>query len=156
VLHFQSTPDRGTAGEGPTITSSPAPASGVRAFASLTGLTSLGILVEAVIAGQFIGKKHEHTLISTHGMIANVIILLSLITVILAWRLDRQTRGPLLVGSGVLFVLVVVQTILGHLISDGHHTALTVVHVPVALLVFGLTIWLSLQAAVISRAARLG
>jgi heme A synthase len=156
VLHFHDTA-HAVSGEGSTISTPSSPASsGVRAFAALTGLTSLGILVEAVLAGQFINKRGQHTWVDAHGMVANVVVVLALLTVIVAWRLNRSTRGPLLVGSAVLLVLLVIQTIIGHVISDGHHPALTVVHVPIALLVFGLTVWLSVQAAVISRAARLG
>jgi hypothetical protein len=69
--------------------------------------------------------------------------------------LERGRRGPLLAGSITLFVLIVIQTVIGHVITDGHHPGLIVVHVPLALLVFGLTVWLSVQAAVISRTARL-
>ena len=129
---------------------------GVRLFASTAGLTSLAILIQAITAGQFISKRGQHGWVDAHNIVANVSVVLALITVVAAWRMARERRGPLFIGALVLFVLLVIQTILGHLISDGHHPALLVIHVPVALLVFGLTVWLSVQAAVISRAARLG
>jgi lipopolysaccharide export LptBFGC system permease protein LptF len=161
VLHFRKTsPDlQYVSRKGPVIAtpaSSTDSAPGVRLFAAVTGLTSLAILVQAVTAGQFISKRHQNSWIDAHTVTANVAVVLALITVIAAWRLTPERRGPLLVGSIVLFVLVVLQTILGHLISDGHHPAILVIHVPIALLVFGLTVWLSVQAAFISRAARLG
>jgi hypothetical protein len=143
--------------KGSIIATSASPsAPGVRLFAAVIGLTSLAILAEAVLAGAFLGKRTgRHTLVDSHGMLANLTVLLAVISVVAAWRLAKLRRGPLLVGSIVLLVLIVIQTVVGHIISDGHHPGWIVVHVPVAMLVFGLTVWLSVQAAVISRAERL-
>jgi hypothetical protein len=44
-------------------------------------------------------------------------------------------------------VLVNVQLIIGKLITDAHQDGWIPVHVPLALIVFGLTIWLAVAAA---------
>ena len=48
-------------------------------------------------------------------------------------------------------VLLLVQTVLGHLITDVEADGLIGVHVPVALLVFGLAVWLSIRGAAVRR-----
>jgi heme A synthase len=115
-------------------------------------LTSLGIFAQAVIAGKFLDHRGQQGLIDTHNILANVIVVLALITAVVAWRLPAERRGPVFVGSVVLFVLLVIQTLVGHVVAD--HRGWLVVHVPLAMIVFGLTVWLSVQSALISRAAR--
>jgi hypothetical protein len=55
------------------------------------------------------------------------------------------------VGGVALFVLVVAQTAIGHLITEGKQDGLIGVHVPLAFVVFGLTIWLSIRTAILRR-----
>ena len=49
--------------------------------------------------------------------------------------------------SAGLFVLVAIQAELGHEIGDGAARSLIAVHVPVALLIMGLGVYLSIAAA---------
>jgi hypothetical protein len=70
-----------------------------------------------------------------------------------AWVVLRSASRPLAVGSVVLAVLVIAQDAIGHAITDNGSDGLIAVHVPLALIVFGLTIWLSVSARVMRRAA---
>lgn len=126
-------------------------ASGLRVFAALTGLTSLAILLQGVLAGAFVDKDNEDSLITAHGVVADVSWGLALITTIVGWRVLHGRERRLLAGTAVLFGLTLAQTGIGHLITDGGHDSLIVVHVPLAMLVFGLTVWLSVRAAGLRR-----
>jgi hypothetical protein len=46
----------------------------------------------------------------------------------------------------VLVVLIAIEGILGSAISDGHSHTAAAVHVPLALLIMALTVWLPLRA----------
>ena len=128
---------------------------GIRAFTSLTGLTSLAILLQAVLAGAFVDKQGGDGLITAHGVVADVAWGLSLLTALVAWRVLRGTERPLLAGSFALFALTLAQTGIGHLITDGGHDGLIAVHVPLAMVIFGLTVFLSIRG-VLLRAAVFG
>jgi heme A synthase len=121
-------------------------------FAALTGLTSAMILVQAITAGQFVSQAHRHGWISVHEVTANVTQLAALASAVYAIIALRKTQPGLTWGSVVLFVLLVVQAGLGYAITDGHQDGLIGVHVPLAMIVFGLTVWLSLRAALARRA----
>ena len=49
---------------------------------------------------------------------------------------------------------MIVQDVIGHAITDSGDDGLIPVHVPLALVVFGLTIWLSVRARVLRQALR--
>jgi hypothetical protein len=117
-------------------------------FAALTGLTSLAILVQAFLAGEFIqhGTGHSSWL-NAHDINADVVVTLAVITAIYAVIVLRARARSLAIGAVVLALLAIVQTIIGHAITDSGDNGLIPVHVPLALLIFGLTIWLSVSAA---------
>lgn len=119
----------------------------MRIYTSLVGLTALTILVQAVLAGEFLGGEGRDGWVTAHGVIADVSWVSALVTAVVAYRYLRVSHRPLWLGSAGLFVLDLVQTGIGHLITDDGHDGLIVVHVPIALLLFGLTVWLSLRAA---------
>ena len=121
------------------------PASGLRWFAALTGLTSLAILLQAVLAGAFVDKEGEDGLITTHGVVADISWGLALITTLVGWRVLKGRERPLLVWTAALFVLTLGQTGIGHLITDGGHDGLIALHVPLAMVIFGLYSVLSLK-----------
>ena len=137
-----------------TTAASPSSASPIsRAFAPLAGLTALGVFAQAITAGEFVSQKDRGGWITAHSMIGNVTLLLALATAIVAIVAFRSTQRPLMIGSIVLFVLLIVQTVIGHLITDAHQDGWIGVHVPLALIVFGITVWLPIRAAVLRRAA---
>ena len=66
--------------------------------------------------------------------------------------LSKASR-PLLVGSIVLLVLVVIQIVLGHQITDNKQDWLIGVHVPLAFIIFGIAVWLPINAVALRRAS---
>jgi hypothetical protein len=123
-------------------------------FAALTGLTSLAILVQAFLAGEFIqhGTKHSSWL-NAHDINADVVVTLAVITAIYAVVALRSQAPGLMIGAVVLAALVIVQTIIGHAITDSNDNGLIPVHVPLAMVIFGLTIWQSVRARTLRRGA---
>ena len=124
-----------------------------RWFAILTGLTSLSIFVQAIIAGLFVSQPHRGSWIDVHSIVANVVVVLALATAIFTIVMLRRALRSVMWGSVALFVLVVVQVVIGHLITDASLDGLIAVHVPLAFVVFGLSGWLAVQSAMSRRRA---
>jgi hypothetical protein len=124
------------------------------AFAALVGLTTLAILLQAVFAGEFVDRAKPGGWLSAHNANAIVVIVLAVITAGYAVALLRACAPALVIGSVVLAVLVIVQTVIGHAITDDNDNGLLVIHIPLAMLVFGLAIWLSAKARSLRRSAR--
>lgn len=145
------TPSTSTATSTPTATSGsrpserPAPAR-VRAFAVLSIVTSLAILLQGVVAGQFVDKQGADGWITVHGVVADLSWVLALATAVVGAVSLRPQATRLVAWAGALFVVTLAQTGLGHLITDYGMDALIAVHVPLAVAIFGLTIWISLRA----------
>jgi heme A synthase len=121
-----------------------------RLFISLIGLTSLAILLQGLWAGLFIregvdfdatsSQSHWVEVHDTGARIAVVLALLSLVVAV--WRL--RSRRDLLVGTAVLFALLVLEAWLGGEI--GEHPDWPAFHVPLAMVLVSLSVWLPLRA----------
>ena len=122
-------------------------------YAALTGLTSLAILLQGVFAGEFIQRGPHGSWLDAHSVNGDVATGLAVISAIYAGVLLRGAARSLLIGSTVLAVLMIVQSSIGHAITDSSDDGLIPLHVPLALLVFGLTIWLSVRARGLRKAA---
>ncbi|MGH3434881.1 MAG: hypothetical protein ACRDRN_00270 [Sciscionella sp.] len=127
-----------------------APERMVAAFAILAWLTVLGVVLQAVWAGEFLGKAGSG-FVQFHQITAYVLVVLSLAAAILAGAQLRHTR-PALMWPGIgLFVLMIIQTGLGQAASqDGPH-ALIAAHIPVAMLIMGLSVYLAIASAWLRR-----
>jgi len=123
-------------------------------FAALVGLQALAILLQAVFAGGFIRSGSHPGWLDAHDANADAVIGLAVVTAIFALVRLRAVARSLAIGAVVLAVLVVAQDAIGHAITGSHDDGLIPVHVPLALLIFGLTIWLSARARTLRRAAR--
>ena len=137
--------------DSPTPLGASVPASRLRAFAALTGLTSLAIFAQPVIAGQFVSQGGKDSWITTHGVVADAAWVLALITAGYAAVTLRAAYPRLVLWAGALFVLTLAQTGIGHLITDHGQDGWIGVHVPLAFVIFGLTGWLSFKAATLRR-----
>jgi hypothetical protein len=120
-------------------------------YASLIGLTSLVVLLQGLWAGLFIreGKGYDATSaqanwVSVHDWGARVAIVLALASLIVAF-LRVRSRTELLVGTGVLFLLLLVEAYIGGEI--GNHANLPAVHIPLAMGLLALSVWLPFRAA---------
>ena len=124
----------------------------LKVFSALIGLTALSILFQAISAGEFVSQKHRHSWIDIHDISADVVVVLALATMIFTIVTLRKTSRALLIGTIILLVLVVVQIFLGHQITDNSQDWLIGIHVPLALIIFGLAIWLPIQGVTTRRA----
>ncbi len=125
----------------PTTTTGAGPQSA--AFNALVGLTTLGVLLQGLWAGIFLQDASE-VWVNVHGVGALVTVLLAVAAAIVAF-LRLRPRSDLVGASTVLAVLLIIETGVGSAIRGGVH-GLTIVHVPLALLVMGIAVWLPLKA----------
>lgn len=121
-------------------------------FAALIGLTSLAILLQGIFAGVFIEPGAHSGWLNAHDVNADIASALSIVTAVYAVVWLRAAARSLAIGAVVLAALVIALTAIGHAIANSGDTGLTPVHVPLALLAFGLTIWLSVKARSLRRA----
>jgi hypothetical protein len=118
-------------------------------YNALIGLTALAVLLQGLWAGLFLrddGKSPgAEGWVDVHARGGDIAILLAAVaTVVAFWKLRR--RRDLWAGSAVLTVLLVLEAYVGGLIRDEHVDSLTAVHVPLAMAVMGLVIWLPVRA----------
>jgi hypothetical protein len=119
-------------------------------YSSLIGLTSLVILLQGLWAGLFIreGKDFDATSaqaawVEVHDWGARVALVLAVASlVVVVVRLRR--RRDLLTGTAALLVLVAVEAYVGGEIGD--HPGWTSVHVPLAMVLLALSVWLPFRA----------
>jgi hypothetical protein len=118
-------------------------------FSVLIGVAALAVLLQGLWAGIFLehdGQRDSAGLwIDLHARGAEVSIVLAIAATIVAF-VRLRARKDLWVGSSVLTVLLVLQSYLGGLIRDDGKDTLTVVHVPLAMALMGLVVWLPLRA----------
>jgi hypothetical protein len=123
-------------------------------YASLIGLTSLVVLLQGLWAGLFIregkafdGSSSQSSFVEVHDWGARVAIVLALVSLVVAVRRLRG-RTDLIAGTGALFVLLCLEAFLGGGIGD--HPNWPSFHIPLAMGLMGLSVWLPLR----SRAGR--
>ena len=118
-------------------------------FNVLLGLTALAVLLQAVWAGIFLQHDGERDAaskwIDVHARGGEIAIVLALLTTIVALVRLRQ-RKDLWIGSAALTVLLVVESYIGGLIRDDSKDTLTAVHIPLAMAIMALVVWLPLRA----------
>ena len=125
----------------------------LKGFSALVGVTSLAVFAQAIVAGEFVSQDHRKGWIDVHSIVADVVDVLALATMIFTIVALRSASRALLVGSIVLFALVVIQTFIGHQITDDKQDWLIVIHVPLAFIIFGIAIWLPIQSVALRRTA---
>jgi hypothetical protein len=111
------------------------------AWSALVGLTTLGILLQGLWAGLFLRRDADGgtwVTVHQHGGAATVTLALLATVAAAVWL---RTRRDLLGGTALLLVLLVVEYFLGR--AGGGSVA---VHVPLALLIMGVAVWLPVAA----------
>jgi hypothetical protein len=113
------------------------------AWSALVGLTTLGVLLQGLWAGLFLRPGDHGTWVSVHQHGAELTVLLGVLAAGAA-AVWLRSRRDLLVGTALLAVLLLVELVLGYTIENS--PAAVVVHVPLALLLMGLAVWLPVAA----------
>jgi heme A synthase len=116
------------------------------AFSILVGLASLAILLQGFWAGIFmdrdLSRSTANNWVNVHSAGAYVALVLAVAATIVA-ALQLRARKDLIIGAAVLGVLLVVEIGIGSAIDKAH--ALTIVHVPLALAIMAVAVWLPLR-----------
>lgn len=124
-----------------------------RIYRVLIGLSALAVLLQGLWAGIFLQHDGQRDAASgwveVHARGADVAIALAAAAAVTAF-VTMRARKDLWVGAAVLTVLLVLESYLGGLIVDQSKDVLTAVHVPLAMGLVALVVWLPLRA----RAAR--
>src|SRR4051794_30503422 len=120
-----------------------------RVFAALTGLAALAILLQGLWAGKFLERDGERdaaeSWIEVHATGGEVAIALAALATI--WALFRlRHRRDLVIGGVVLTVLLILEAYIGGLIVDDGKDSLTPLHIPFALLLMAVAVWLPFRA----------
>lgn len=126
-------------------TTGPATAPRSTVFSVLVGVTSLVVLLQGLWAGLFIheGQDYSESWVEIHARGADLAIVLALVATIVAVARLRARRD-LVFGSAALLVLLVLEAYLGGLIGDS--ASMTAIHIPLAMALMGLVVWLPLRA----------
>jgi hypothetical protein len=120
-----------------------------KAISALVGCVSLIVLFQAVTGGILARNSNHKRLLDSHTGLAYVAAVLALAAVVVAVMMWRGRAGGqvVLAETVALLVLVIIQIgigqQIGHVAQVGKHPGLLALHIPVALLIFGLTIHLS-------------
>jgi hypothetical protein len=113
------------------------------AFSALLGLTSLGVLLQGLWAGLFLGTDDYSTWVSVHQHAGSTTVVLGLLSLVAALVWMRH-RTPVVAATAALFVLLLVEYLLGMFADDARGNL--VVHVPLALLLMALAVYLPVMA----------
>lgn len=121
-------------------------------FSALVGLTTLAVLLQGVWAGIFIQPRADDTFVGIHSIGAYVAIVLAVAATVVA-VLQLRSRRDLVAASVVFTVLILIETGLGVAVESGTD-GLTVIHVPLAMMIMGMAVWLPLKARKSSRSTQ--
>jgi hypothetical protein len=114
-------------------------------YSALVGLAALGVLLQGVWAGLFIreGRGNDPHWVAVHSLDGQVTTALALVATVVAFA-QLRARRDLVLGSAVFTLLLVAEVAIGSAVGGAH--ALQVVHIPLALALMGLAVWLPLRA----------
>jgi hypothetical protein len=127
---------------------------GTALFSSLIGLAAVAVLLQGLWAGIFLehdgARDASESWINVHARGADIAIVLAALAAVAAfWKL-REHR-ELWIGSAIVVLLLIVESYLGGQIRDAKQDGLTAVHVPLAMALMALVVWLPFRAARTSR-----
>jgi hypothetical protein len=121
----------------------------IKAIAALAGCVALGILIQAVTGGVLSRNSSHKSLVDAHSGVAYLVAVLALASVVIAFMMWRGKAGgtvvlaetvSMLVGA---VILIGIGQQIGNLNQAGKHPGLLALHIPIALLVFGIAVHLS-------------
>jgi hypothetical protein len=114
-------------------------------YSTLIGLVALGVLLQGVWAGLFIREDQHYASrwVAVHSLDGQVTAALALVATVVAFVQLRAHRD-LVLGSAVLTLLLVGEIGLGASLDAAQ--GLLALHIPLALALMGLAVWLPLRA----------
>jgi len=119
-------------------------------FSILIGLAALAVLLQGLWAGIFLehdgARDAAGSWIDVHATGGEVAIALAALATVVGF-VQLRGRRDLWGGSLALTALLVVEAYIGGLIRDDGVDGLTAVHVPLAVALMGLVVWLPTRAA---------
>lgn len=122
----------------------------VNAFKVSCHLSTLLVLLQAVLAGVFIsGENHDAK--DQHELTANITFLAVAVQLVLAFLVRIRSEFRLMYWVAALLVLVAAQTGLGYASED--NTFPEAVHIPFGVFIFGLALVISTLAVLEDRAS---
>jgi len=129
-------------------------ATAIKATAALVGVLSLLILVQAFTGGWTAREANKTGLVHAHQGVAYLVLGLAVALVIVAlvmWR--GMAGGQVVVAESVaLLVLIIIQIGIGQQIGKGKgHPGLLAIHIPLAMIIFGITLHMSTFASNLRR-----
>ena len=117
----------------------------------LIGLSALAVLLQGLWAGIFLENDGQRdaadSWIHVHSIGGEVAIGLAVLAAV-AGFVQLRARRDLWIGAVVMVVLLVLEAYIGGLIHDDGVNTLTAVHIPLAMALMALAVWLPLRAAV--------
>ena len=119
-------------------------------FSALIGISALAVLLQGLWAGIFLEHDGHRAAasnwIDVHARGGEVALFFAALgTVYALWK--RRSRTDLWLGGLVYTGLIVVESYIGGLIRDDGQDTLTAVHVPLAMAIMAVAVWLSLRSA---------
>ncbi len=120
----------------------------IRGFQIVAGLIALLILVQATLAGQF--EHNGADVKGVHAMVGNVLFMLSIVLLALAWLTRDAWRYRMVVWSAVVLLLIVGQIGLGYGGRTSGDSA--AIHIPVGVFLFALSSIIAMLSAMDERA----
>ena len=130
-------------------TTEPDAARSLRLFSTLIAVAALAVLLQGLWAGIFLEHDGERDAaekwINVHARGGEVALALAALATLVAFLKLRQRRD-LWIGSAALTALIVLESYLGGMIVDQSKDTLTAVHVPLAMALMGLVVWLPFRA----------
>lgn len=118
-------------------------------FAALVGVASLAVLLQGLWAGLFMSTPdtdpEKTPWLEVHSWCGKAAIGFALLATVWAF-LKLRERTDLTFGALALTVLLILEAYLGGLIVDEGRDVMAAVHVPLAMALMGLAVWLPLRA----------
>lgn len=135
-----------------TTTAAPNTVSSARntVFSVLMGISAVAVLLQGLWAGIFLEHDGQRdaagSWIDLHARGADVALAFAVLgTAYALWK--RRTRKDLWIGGLVFTALIVAEAYIGGQIRDASQDTLTAIHVPLAMAIMGLAVWLPMRAA---------
>jgi hypothetical protein len=118
-------------------------------FSALMGISALAVLLQGLWAGIFLEhdghRDAASSWIDVHARGAEVALFFAALATLYAF-FRRRSRKDLWIGGLVFTALIAAESYIGGLIRDDSKDVLTAVHVPLAMAIMALAVWLSLRA----------